>query len=781
MTYTPLTCPGASPTETLSVRGVPFHTVREGGRVAALPYGVELPVGSAAGEQVDALFFLGMVTRARSGECGWAGERFYGYQRKLYLGDVLGRIHLLYDGNIMDAIPLIFGVNVWTYETFTLVQPHEQPAFPVFAPYREPLDSDPAAASLFHDSLLLHENETGEKYTRYVFALRPRSRKLAWVTVRPWGAREAGVGVSAITALTGAVDAGAWRMTGAEYYVQKRYLPSLDRLSRRLYQFRDDLPHRFPASKPDGYRGPQIELSGAPEAELLTNVYYHNIYDMAAHKIDADGTPHTSTRDAPCYGFYEGIGTYRQGGHYNYHDQIWSRDIGRMLCELIEHGEHEAARKAAGHLLRYLYDPSSVFTQPHWKRIVNASELGVFPENYEGKSFQEFVQGRENDGHASVMLMLYRLYQHGCVDGAWLHAHERELVDAAEWSCWQMDNAAESGFDRVLCSESESSNGEYGGYDLFSNAYSQAALAAFAALARALDEPELAARWQAYAGRLQDGIDAVFTADHPRYGRVLCEPESDNWPSELKRMASLLLMPETVGYDPAEDAPGRMSIWENTYRAQKETFFSPMVGGSMGYGQGYTTQAALLLDQVEDYTACLQWAARFSYHHTERPYIVPEGVTYHPSGRFWYRHTDLGNCVQQTEIIKCVRLVLGLDDLQPEAGLRLVPRLADGWDRIEARGYPIVVSEAGERATVRVDWQYRRVTGGYEAVLKAERPIRIARVRVGPFPRATLSVAVDGSIGLPCVDVRGTRAYAYVPVKADTRDLRLTVVAQSGD
>src|SRR5512139_3120093 len=107
--YTRLTCPGTSPTESLTIHDVPFNVTREDGRIAPLPYGVELPVGA----QVDALFFLGMVTRARSGECGWAGERFYGYQRKLYLGDVLGRVHLLYDGNIMDAVPLIFGVNVW--------------------------------------------------------------------------------------------------------------------------------------------------------------------------------------------------------------------------------------------------------------------------------------------------------------------------------------------------------------------------------------------------------------------------------------------------------------------------------------------------------------------------------------------------------------------------------------------------------------------------------------------------------------------------------------------
>jgi hypothetical protein len=339
MTYVELSAGLAGAGESLTVHGVPFRVAREAGRVIPLPYQKHIGVNAPG----QALFFLGMVTQARSGECGWAGERFYAYQRKLFLGDVIGRIDLLYEGNLMDAIPLIFGVNVWNYETFTAVQPHEAPVFPVFAPYREPLDFDLAAHALFQESLLLRENEDGEKYTRYVFALRTRDCKLQWVAVRPWGSRDAGVGVSAITALRDGdvphLATDGWRFTDQPFYVQKRYYSALDRLSRRLYQLRDELPQHFPLDMPEGYQGPRVELSGVPEAELLANVYHHNVHDMVTHKVLADGTLHTSDRDAPCYGFYEGIGTYRRGGHYNYYEQIWSRDMGRLLCELIEHGE----------------------------------------------------------------------------------------------------------------------------------------------------------------------------------------------------------------------------------------------------------------------------------------------------------------------------------------------------------------------------------------------------------------------------------------------------------
>ncbi len=342
-----------------------------------------------------------------------------------------------------------------------------------------------------------------------------------------------------------------------------------------------------------------------------------------------------------------------------------------------------------------------------------------------------------------------------------------------------MDTPAESGFDGVLCSESESTYERQAGYDLYSNAYVLAALRAFVRLGQALGDERLTRHWQEHADRLQTGIEQRFVTTHPRHGKVWCEPETNNWPSELKRLASLMLMAEMDGYDPAQTAPDALSMWANTYQAQKETFSSPMMGGSMGYGQGFVTQTALLLDQVEDYTECLKWAARFSYHHTEHHYLVPEGVTYHPSGRFWYRHTDLGNAVQQTEIVKCVRLVLGLDDLRPDLGLRLVPRLPDGWQRIGVRDYPIAVASDSGTEQVRVNWTYQRLdNGGYEAVLTAERPIRVATIRVGPFPLQTRAVRLEGASAPINLRDGGSRLFADVALNRETDNVKIRVIIE---
>ncbi len=96
------------------------------------------------------------------------------------------------------------------------------------------------------------------------------------------------------------------------------------------------------------------------------------------------------------------------------------------------------------------------------------------------------VGGKENDGHGAMMLFLYSLIEHKCVDGKWVKDNWKALCDAAEWYCWQMDHPVESGFDKVLSTESEASTQQYGTYDLFSNYTAYVGLKAFARLAAAI-------------------------------------------------------------------------------------------------------------------------------------------------------------------------------------------------------------------------------------------------------------------------------------------------------
>ena len=88
------------------------------------------------------------------------------------------------------------------------------------------------------------------------------------------------------------------------------------------------------------------------------------------------------------------------------------------------------------------------------------------------------------DGHGALMLFIHYLAGHDGVGTVWLKAHWKNISDAAEWYCWQMEHPAESGFHQVLSSESEASYQYSGCSDLFSNAQSWSGLIAFSRLAR---------------------------------------------------------------------------------------------------------------------------------------------------------------------------------------------------------------------------------------------------------------------------------------------------------
>ncbi|MEI6211693.1 MAG: hypothetical protein WCR06_08720, partial [bacterium] len=78
---------------------------------------------------------------------------------------------------------------------------------------------------------------------------------------------------------------------------------------------------------------------------------------------------------------------------------------------------------------------------------------------------------------------------------------------------------------------------------------------------------------------------------------------------------------------------------------------------------------------------------------------------------------------------------------------------------------------------VRVNWTYQRLDdGGYEAVLTAERPIRVATMRVGPFPLQTRAVRVE-DIAAPITLRRGgSRLFADVALHVETDDVKLRVI-----
>lgn len=713
-------------TEILSFHGIPFTVIQTDKGFANLASTAEPLVVKGRHEPVQAVFFLGMVTEKTECSAWWGPtERWYAYNNRMFIGDQVGKIFIVYSDTTADVIPIIFGVNLWNYELLNAIKGSEN-YLTYWGAYPEPFKSDSHAKALLDSSLVLMENDT-VKGGKYILGVKTRNKPVIKIILGNDNVRTAGFYITAVTCQTGTSTPDPNRVLRDErFYAQKKYYPAMDKLARRLYQFRDELPAYDPYLPPAGYEGPLVKFTGTPLAEVFTNVYSHNLHDMRMKKVDPAGGMHTSSGDLADFGLYIGMGTFRPDARC-YYDHVWTRDAGRTMMEVIESGETERSVKAGNEAIRLLYDPSSKFSQPHWQRIGNASGL-----NNEG--LWRSVGGKENDGHAAMMLFLYNLIEHQCVDGSWVKDNWKALCDAAEWYCWQMDHPKESGFDKVLSSESEASTQQYGTFDLFSNYNAYVGLRAYARLASQNRDRDHEKKWNQYASTLYQGIMDMFTTTHPRYGRIFVDVTNDCWTWEYKRFAPLFLASDFNSYDLAAHDPGLYAICYNTYLAQKEDFFSYASGRQMGYGQGYITETSILMDEPADMQGYVEQAAAFCYHHSDYNYIVPEGVIMHPSEKYWFRNSDLGNAVQQGEIVKAGRLLIGLDDLNPENGLTVIPRLPAAWNRIEVQDYPVVAADKkGKFLRTRIKYQLDRIENGYRFQLETPDAIRLGQVRLGPF------------------------------------------------
>lgn len=662
----------------LEVCGVPFLVNRNDGVVRQIE-------GNAVKFEgyFETIFFLGMSTDSWLCSDWWGQQEVqYDASSRLFLGDRVGRIRVIFEGNSEELIPVIFGVNVFNYNLFTGGKPHEGEIRSMGGPYDEPFRSDKQAAKLLHASLILNENraDSAEKLTKWVFAYKPRSDKKVVSVEWANDSKRAGFLISGITGITsGNRDTTGLRTADLRFFLSKAYYRHCETLKRRLYQYSDEIPNSVPLLSDSAFDAPDIRFYNKNGLDLFTNVYRKNIMDMAHHKIDSEGMPHTSSPGGQNFGSYVGFGTFRSGVD-SYSSEVWSRDIGRLLIEITDTGFFDQARAAVEKLHEMLYYPSIRFKIPHWKRVANRIAKD---EN------DLWNEGNENDGHASLMLAVYNLYRKGAVDLEWLRKNEAALKAAADYYLWQEKHPEESNFHKVLYTHSETSTQGMGGYDLYSNIISAFALRMYALLFEELGNSEYANELQRLAERLKSGAEEFFLMEHSRYGKVWTDTTDDCWTYEYKRFAEALIAGDCLSLDLSRNAPLLFDRLRNTFFAEKEVYYNPFSGRQMGYGQGYLTNAALLLDLTEEYTECVNASAMLCYHHTDVPYTVPEGVITHGSGQYWFRNSDLGNAVQQAEIIKEIRLMIGVDDLDLKRRFCIIPRLPTSMTAIEVSRYPV--------------------------------------------------------------------------------------------
>jgi hypothetical protein len=677
----------------------------------------------AVGAQLGRIYLRGMTSSGRPR--GWSDPN--DGTKHFFVGDELGRIRLDYADGTRQVYPLLLGEGIWWGR--------------LFQDYREPFDTDPEFRAALAGSLRLFpaaplpnpgpfgprspdEETPGEG--GYVAVIVPQAKRLASMTFidspRKVGTPVIlGVAFEAANSEPSETWAKSARLTPLRRLGEDEAGASarMERLRRALYSTEDDYLGSVPVEVASGYSGPRVSFRGNISAQILTNAFYANVQDIRA-KIDSKGLYHTSTKGALSWGGYNGFGTFRPEVS-RYFGDSFSRDLGRSLQEVTALGFTDDAARCADECLRLarIWEERAtkikgVPVPRHWGQVINHPGNGCF----------------ENDGHGLMSVWLHRLWQRLPDRDRWLRTRWTDIKAAGDWILWQFDHPEVSGATDCLHTTGESAGGK--GYSVFPDCVCMDALQALAQMADSIGDAASAARWRERAERMRRAIGERYIVTDPKYGRVWTL-KSSGWPNRSTVLGPLIFLADTSGLLPQDDDPAWRPANEAAYQRIIDAYRPfGFYGQAMGYGQGFVTESALLLDRMGDATRMLDWAARQIYDPRWGSFITPEGCEIDPTGRYWYRMGDLGNGVQEGEIVKVLRLVIGVDDTQPGRP-RIVPRLPNGWSGISIDDYPMLVERGGKPELARIHYRLERAGSGMQLELSADREVGPVLVRLGPF------------------------------------------------
>jgi hypothetical protein len=709
----PLSAKKASNSPVVTRYGVPFVP-------GTLAFSGKGPTRLKVGSPVERIFLLGMTTTAKSSAWTDPTNSYVRY----FIGDELGQIQLEYTDGTRQTFPLILGQSLWWPPPFNL--------FP-----KEDSSSTARLQKAFATALRLYPPTTGGD-GNYVAIITPKDIPLRSISIETSPDKKGTPGITGITLepagtneIAGAipVKAGAISPAFAEFVEKKPLRPleedqnktreQLKNLALAMYSSDESFKGHVAPQTPQGYAGPSVSFKGSLAAEVLANAFAYNIQDML-NKIDEDGMYHTSTKGA-LWWRDNGMESTNAGKYY---DQSWSRDMGRSLEELSELGYTNVALQSADYAMRMAqlwenpaYKVGGEILPPHWGRVINK------PDNH---------IAFENDGHGLIILFLYRLWERLPNRDEWLRAHWANVKAAGDWIPWQFDHPKISGASNgALHTTGESANGS--GYSVYSDDICMNALRALSQMAASIGETNSATQWNKRADEMQAAIGNGYLINDPKYGQIWTL-EHAGWPFKSTVLGPLVFQADYDGF-----VPKTQDNWRTANEAAYQRLidsYSPFgyYGLTMGYGQGFVAQSALLLDRMHDATTMLDWTAREIYDPRFRCFIVSEGVQLDPTGQFWFRFGDLGNGVQEAEIVKLLRLVIGVDDTKPNR-LRFYPRIPYGWNEIAVSKYPVLFQNPKNSETALLDYKLKRSGNGMNLEISANKAIGQVAMRLGPFER----------------------------------------------
>ncbi len=480
----------------------------------------------------------------------------------------------------------------------------------------------------------------------------------------------------------------------------------------------------------------------------------------------------------------EGEGEYPKGFFHtsttnemtpNYYHAMWSRDVGRGIIELCRAGLIDDASSAVEYLLSLGLDCGD-----HYGRV-----LGYKIPNQQWLSY-------EADGNVSLLMGFYSYWWYS---GKQPEIARRLLTHADPVLGWfeKLGDACPYGF--LLASRSElSGNPDCDTliYAVYATYGGMGCLRAYAQMAESVGDTARAQRYTHLAHRfaqslLRDlvsrgeeseqntktpagvwlnGLDAADgkAAETGDFGPIFpIHRWTRQLPFVLDYDRQALAEEPFAAVNRASYAYLRDGMAEGYYFRRYGfvscTCFSGMGGRHddtmAGYGQNLFTQAALLQDDVNVVTKCIDGIARLAYDGDVvkpltpdlNPWVMHECFTFenyeqgldHTFGRvgdearkIMHNPGDEGNLVQSAETLKTIAIMAGITTKDNQ--LFVCPRLPWECSRAQFLDFP-AVGEDGTVARVSYTFTAERWKNEYRLEVSGVENFDAVTVRIGPLPR----------------------------------------------
>lgn len=733
------------------------------------------------GASADVVYCLGMINNGWDhGVAHWGAHPEMNPSRpdQISIGEVIGTMTIHYQGGASDAIALTMGVTAWHVESWSNT-PTET---------KEPFVSRPDLAAVLANNLFLYEDELQDsldtRNRHFYLAITPRSGQVIdSITVSDNAAKSGVPGLWGVTLRNPSTTAGfhdyGTRSVSLNDLTPRLdlnqagaldFLANVEAMKDALYTSDDDIPTSFPAMAfTEGLDAARIRFfddgSGLPIGDMLSNIWVANINEID-HKFDVDtGFFHESGPEAPWYGHYTGVGCWADGwGLYN--GGAFARSSDHFASVALKRINNPTRLTSyVDYCDSYLYfyrdnndpaegPPNAALTSypsdapPHWSFVLNAP----YPTGPDTNSLQG---NEETDGHGATCVGRWVAWRRlGAPTDGWLtdarpevYGHSRwdSTRDAADFICWFMDYM---GQDAIYC-EGETT-GWAGGYEPYPTWVCAVALRCSAQIADALGESADATRWRTYADRLEGSMLASLTTGAPG-SEVWKQSYNSVYPSFQDRLVHAWFSIYYDGYDSKRWEPAMTAVTVRTLATQLDlpTGHAPVL--AMGYGQGWLTKSALLLDEMDDAGPLLSYLAKCTYDKNQnyvdeangidwRPwmFVIPEGSNLMPDGR-WHRINDLSNGANQGPALHALEVCAGVDDTNPNE-LKIMPRVPAPLNGIEVENYFTLIASGGGLDTARIYYHYK-----YDAVftLTSDKPLPTLSLRVGPYAQERAEFLVE--------------------------------------